>query len=144
MLADYVEALKTVLIPPQPTTRAESLKYSCDLTPDPQIQVNWMHWSEGKGTTIGSQIYTTYDKPAGFYNYHQFLSQEILPGRCYWEVKWSGNGASVAVVYANTRREPGLCEQGFGISDKSKTTTSFFTAMSALLPPVPGLKWSPS
>ncbi|XP_053185468.1 tripartite motif-containing protein 16-like [Scomber japonicus] len=110
-----------VLLPgPEPKTRAEFLRYSHEITLDPNTTNTWLLLSDGnrKATyTSKKQPYSSH--PDRFSNYCQVLSRESLTGRCYWEVEWSGGGVRVAVAYKNISRAGGSNECGFGYNDKS-------------------------
>uniref|UniRef100_A0AAZ1XEA2 Tripartite motif-containing protein 16-like n=1 Tax=Oreochromis aureus TaxID=47969 RepID=A0AAZ1XEA2_OREAU len=105
--------------PPEPKTRAGFLKYSCEITLDPNTAHTYLLLSEGnrKVTFINQQSYS--DHPDRFTEWFQVLSRESLTGRCYWEVEWRGGGVYVAVTYKNISRKGGYYECGFGHNDKS-------------------------
>ncbi|KAM4713870.1 LOW QUALITY PROTEIN: uncharacterized protein FYW61_018992 [Anableps anableps] len=100
----------------EPETRAGFLKYSTEITLDPNTAHRKLVLSEGnrkvKKMTQSTQSYP--DHPERFINCSQVLSRESLTGRCYWEVEWGGGGGVVAVSYKNKSREG-----GFGFNDKS-------------------------
>uniref|UniRef100_A0A3P9DGY5 Tripartite motif-containing protein 16-like n=1 Tax=Maylandia zebra TaxID=106582 RepID=A0A3P9DGY5_9CICH len=105
--------------PAEPKTRAEFLKYSCEITLDPNTANTWLLLSEGnRKATLMKQKQSYSDHPDRFTSYKQVLSRESLTGRCYWEVEWRGNGAYVAAAYKNISREGGN-ECKFGHNDKS-------------------------
>ncbi|XP_067429025.1 tripartite motif-containing protein 16-like [Thunnus thynnus] len=104
----------------EPKTRAGFLKYSREITLDPNTAHTYLLLSEGnrKATlTRKGQSYPSH--PDRFTYYHQVLSRESLTGRCYWEVEWKGRGVGVAVAYKNISRAGGSLECGFGHNDKS-------------------------
>uniref|UniRef100_A0A7N8Y4V5 Tripartite motif-containing protein 16-like n=1 Tax=Mastacembelus armatus TaxID=205130 RepID=A0A7N8Y4V5_9TELE len=104
-----------VLLPqPEPKTRAGFLQYSQEITLDPNTANTYLSLSEGnrKATSYSSH-------PDRFTEWCQVLSRESLTGRCYWEVKWSGTGVSVAVTYKNISRAGSSDESVFGFNDKS-------------------------
>ncbi|XP_060934347.1 tripartite motif-containing protein 16-like [Limanda limanda] len=111
-----------VLLPqPEPETRADFLKYSQEITLDPNTANRRLLLSEGnrKVTNMreGQQSYSYHpDRFTG----GQVLSRESLTGRCYWEVKvkMGGEGVGVAVAYKNIGRA-GNSEGLFGFNDKS-------------------------
>uniref|UniRef100_A0A671VIN3 Tripartite motif-containing protein 16-like n=1 Tax=Sparus aurata TaxID=8175 RepID=A0A671VIN3_SPAAU len=104
---------------PENKTRADFLRYSCEITLDPNTAHTWLLLSEGnRKATLGSQQQSYSDHPDRFTDYHQVLSRESLSGRCYWEVKWRG-GVYLAVAYKNIRRTGITKECGFGHNDKS-------------------------
>ncbi|XP_070774374.1 tripartite motif-containing protein 16-like [Enoplosus armatus] len=110
-----------VLLPqPEPKTRAEFLKYSREITLDPNTANTKLLLSEGnrKGTAMSQhQSYSSH--PERFTACCQVLSRESLTGRCYWEVEWSGTGVNVAVAYKSIRRAGRSDECVFGHNDKS-------------------------
>ncbi|XP_042288216.1 tripartite motif-containing protein 16-like [Thunnus maccoyii] len=100
----------------EPKTRAGFLKYSNEITLDPNTAHTWLLLSEGnrKATSMREeQSYSSH--PDRFTNWWQVLSRESLTGRCYWEVEWSGTEVYVAVAYKNISRA-GI---RFGENDKS-------------------------
>nr|XP_024661729.1 tripartite motif-containing protein 16-like [Maylandia zebra] len=105
--------------PPEPKTRAGFLKYSCEITLDPNTAYKELLLSEGnrKATLMKQKHYS--DHPDRFTSYKQVLSRESLTGRCYWEVEWRGRGAYVAVAYKNISREGYGNECRFGLNAKS-------------------------
>ncbi|XP_026005017.1 tripartite motif-containing protein 16-like [Astatotilapia calliptera] len=103
---------------PEPKTRAGFLKYSCEITLDPNTANTWLLLSEGnRKATFMKQQQSYSDHPDRFTGWYQVLSRESLTGRCYWEVEWRGGGVDVAVAYKNISREGYEC--GFGCNDKS-------------------------
>ncbi|XP_065326389.1 tripartite motif-containing protein 16-like protein [Pelmatolapia mariae] len=115
-----VTEVDVLLSPPEPKTRAGFLKYSHEITLDPNTAHTHLLLSEGnrKATRMNqSQPYS--DHPDRFTEYCQVLSRESLSGRCYWEVEWRGRGIVVAVAYKNISRARSSNECGFGYNDKS-------------------------
>ncbi|KAM9339664.1 tripartite motif-containing protein 16-like [Symphorus nematophorus] len=110
---------------PEPKTRAEFLKYSREITLDPNTANTYLLLSEGnRKVTRKSQQQSYSSHPDRFTVYCQVLSKESLTGRCYWEVERIGSGVHVAVSYKNISRA-GSSRQGlFGFSDKSWTLIS--------------------
>ncbi|XP_038575281.1 tripartite motif-containing protein 16-like [Micropterus salmoides] len=110
-----------VLLPqPEPKTRAEFLKYSREITLDPNTAQRKLLLSEGnrKATImINRQSYSRH--PDRFTECCQVLSKESLTGRCYWEVEWRGGGVYVAVAYKTINRDGWSNECEFGLNDKS-------------------------
>ncbi|XP_030607784.1 tripartite motif-containing protein 16-like [Archocentrus centrarchus] len=116
--------------PPEPKTRAGFLKYSQEITLDPNTAHTQLLLSEGnRKVTLMNQQYCSCshcgvnldsysDHPDRFTNRFQVLSRESLTGRCYWEVEWRGRGGvNVAVAYKNISRAGDECL--FGCNDKS-------------------------
>uniref|UniRef100_A0A3P8TQR6 Tripartite motif-containing protein 16-like n=1 Tax=Amphiprion percula TaxID=161767 RepID=A0A3P8TQR6_AMPPE len=93
-----------VLLPqPEPKTRDEFLKYSREITLDPNTANRRLELSEGnRKATFMVQPQSYPDHPDRFTECLQVLSKESLTGRCYWEVKAGG-----------------FDECGFGRSDNS-------------------------
>ncbi|XP_065325598.1 tripartite motif-containing protein 16-like [Pelmatolapia mariae] len=113
-------SLTATEVEPEPKTRAEFLKYSCEITLDPNTVNTYLLLSEAnrKATVMKQQSYS--DHPDRFTNWRQVLSRESLTGRCYWEVEWRGGGVYVAVAYKNiSRKGRGSGESLFGCNDKS-------------------------
>ncbi|KAM6992250.1 tripartite motif-containing protein 16-like [Tautogolabrus adspersus] len=105
---------------PEPKTRAEFLKYSCDITLDPNTANTQLLLSDrNRKATLTSQTQPYSSHPDRFTDYGQVLSKESLTGRCYWEVEWRGRGVSVAVTYKNISRAGSSDECIFGYNDKS-------------------------
>ncbi|XP_059200716.1 tripartite motif-containing protein 16-like [Centropristis striata] len=105
--------------PAEPTTRAGFLKYSCEITLDPNTAYTQLLLSEGnrKGTYMSDQqSYPSH--PDRFTLYSEVLSRESLTGRCYWEVEWRGGMVFVAVSYKNISRGE-FNDSLFGRNDKS-------------------------
>ncbi|XP_030609597.1 tripartite motif-containing protein 16-like [Archocentrus centrarchus] len=109
-----------LLSPSEPKTRAGFLKYSREITLDPNTANRYLLLSEGnrKATLMEQQQFYS-DHPDRFSGWCQVLSRESLTGRCYWEVEWSGEGVYVAVAYKNISRAGWSEEFLFGFNDKS-------------------------
>uniref|UniRef100_A0A671U777 Tripartite motif-containing protein 16-like n=1 Tax=Sparus aurata TaxID=8175 RepID=A0A671U777_SPAAU len=110
-----------VLLPqPEPETRADFLRYSREITLDPNTAYTYLLLSEGnRKVTFTSQQQSYSSHPDRFTDwYPQVLSRESLTGRCYWEVEWRG-GVDVAVAYKNISRAGSSDECVFGFNDKS-------------------------
>ncbi|XP_062291004.1 tripartite motif-containing protein 16-like [Scomber scombrus] len=110
-----------VLLPEaEPKTRAEFLKYSCEITLDPKTVNTWLLLSEGNRKVERMKQQQSYSRhPDRFIHCCQVLSKESLTGRCYWEVELRGGGVRVAVAYKNISRAGPSTESGFGRNDKS-------------------------
>uniref|UniRef100_A0A3Q3G3U4 B30.2/SPRY domain-containing protein n=1 Tax=Labrus bergylta TaxID=56723 RepID=A0A3Q3G3U4_9LABR len=104
---------------PEPKTRAEFFKYSCDITLDPNTAYTQLLLSDGNRKVTVMRAQQSYSShPDRFTGRCQVLSKESLTGRCYWEVELRGN-VSVAVTYKNISRAGGSYECWFGGNDKS-------------------------
>ncbi|XP_051268808.1 tripartite motif-containing protein 16-like isoform X2 [Dicentrarchus labrax] len=121
-----------VLLPqPEPKTRAELLKYSRELTLDPNTASTWLLLSEGnRKVTKMSEQQSYSSHPDRFTGCVQVLSRESLTGRCYWEVEWRGRGVNVAVAYKNISRAGWSDECRFGFNDKSWMLNCFTNSYS--------------
>ncbi|XP_053192182.1 E3 ubiquitin/ISG15 ligase TRIM25-like [Scomber japonicus] len=103
---------------PQPKTRAEFLRYSREITLDPNTANTQLLLSEGnRKVSWMSQPQSYSSHKDRFIDHLQVLSRESLTGRCYWEVEWEGLGVYVAVAYKNISRSDD--ESLFGRNDKS-------------------------
>ncbi|XP_067441939.1 tripartite motif-containing protein 16-like [Thunnus thynnus] len=112
-----------VLLPepePEPKTGAGFLRYSHEITLDPNTAHTLLLLSDGNRKaerTSQQQLYPRH--PDRFTGWYQVLSKESLTGRCYWEVEWRGGRFGVAVAYKNISRAGGWNECLFGLNDKS-------------------------
>ncbi|XP_053177186.1 tripartite motif-containing protein 16-like [Scomber japonicus] len=106
-----------LLSEPEPKTRAEFLKYSREITLDPNTVNTHLLLSEGnrKVEWTNQQSYSRHRDR--FTKYVQVLCRESLTGRCYWEVEWRGAGVGVSVAYKKISRAGNTCI--FGRNDKS-------------------------
>ncbi|KAM9322961.1 tripartite motif-containing protein 16-like [Pholidichthys leucotaenia] len=103
---------------PEPKTRAEFLKYSQEITLDPNTVNEFLLLSEENRKVARTSQQQSYPPhPERFTYYPQVLSKESLSGRCYWEVEWSGDRLDVAVTCKNISR--GGIESLLGCNDKS-------------------------
>ncbi|XP_070830217.1 tripartite motif-containing protein 16-like [Chaetodon trifascialis] len=115
-----VTEVDVLLSPPEPKTRAEFLKYSREITLDPNTANTKLLLSEENTTaTLMSERLSYSDHPDRFTGWCQVMSRESLTGRCYWEVERRGRGVYVAVTYKNISRVGSSNECGFGHNDKS-------------------------
>ncbi|XP_058872487.1 uncharacterized protein LOC131723102 isoform X3 [Acipenser ruthenus] len=92
---------------PEPRNRAEFLKYSCQLTLDPNTAHRILCLSEGNRKVTRRRETQRYPHHSErFERCAQVLCREGLSGtRCYWEIEWSGGGASIGVTYKGIRRK---------------------------------------
>ncbi|XP_073319996.1 uncharacterized protein [Pagrus major] len=133
-----------VLLPqPEPKTRAGFLRYSCEITLDPNTANKWLLLSEGnrKATRVRQHQFYSHHPDRVTY-WPQVLSRESLTGRCYWEVKPRGGEVQVAVAYKNISRAGKSEECAFGFNDKSWRfdceTDSYQFYHNSVLTPVSG------
>uniref|UniRef100_A0A3P8RW11 SPRY-associated domain-containing protein n=1 Tax=Amphiprion percula TaxID=161767 RepID=A0A3P8RW11_AMPPE len=71
---------------PEPKTRAGFLRYSCDITLDPDTAHQLLALSDGDRKVLVVNQHQSYpDRPDRFSFYYQVLSRESLTRRCYWE-----------------------------------------------------------
>ncbi|XP_014331383.2 E3 ubiquitin/ISG15 ligase TRIM25-like [Xiphophorus maculatus] len=111
---------------PEPKSRAGFLRYSCEITLDPNTAHTWLRLSEGNRKVtrmIKDQTYSSH--PDRFTGYFQVLSRESLTGPCYWEVEGRGEPVSVAVAYKSISRAGWGDECKFGYNDKSWALYSY-------------------
>ncbi|XP_061563527.1 tripartite motif-containing protein 16-like [Cololabis saira] len=108
-----------VLLPqPEPTSRARFLKYSCEITLDPNTVSPGLSLSEQNRKVTAMKLHQSYsDHPDRFSYWSQVLSRESLTGRHYWEVEKKTCVVEVAVSYKNISRS-GYGSR-FGCNDKS-------------------------
>ncbi|KAM7395924.1 hypothetical protein PAMA_007276 [Pampus argenteus] len=115
-----VTEVDVLLSEPEPKTRAGFLKYSREITLDPNTANTELLLSEGnRKVTLMSQEQSYSRHPDRFTGWCQVLSRESLTGRCYWEVEMRGEVVDVAVTYKNISRAGRSDECLFGFNDKS-------------------------
>ncbi|XP_044188919.1 tripartite motif-containing protein 16-like [Thunnus albacares] len=115
-----VTEVDVLLSAAEPKTRAGFLKYSREITLDPNTANTYLLLSEGnRKAERMSQQQSYSNHPDRFTGWFQVLSRESLTGRCYWEVEWRGREFRVAVAYKNISRAGGSKECEFGRNDKS-------------------------
>ncbi|XP_037551642.1 tripartite motif-containing protein 16-like [Nematolebias whitei] len=101
---------------PEPESRADFFRYSCEITLDPNTAHKHLLLSEGNRKVthfLQDQFYPHH--PGRFTSCPQILSKESLTGRCYWEVKLGETGGRVAVAYKDVDKKRSV----FGFNDKS-------------------------
>ncbi|XP_033182376.1 tripartite motif-containing protein 16-like [Anabas testudineus] len=120
-ISQTVTEVDVLLSNPEPKTRAGFLKYSQEITLDPNTANTNLLLSEGnRKVTVMSEQQSYSSHTDRFTVYYQVLSRESLTGRCYWEVEWSRTeGVDVAVAYKNINRTGNWKECRFGFNDKS-------------------------
>ncbi|XP_065326094.1 tripartite motif-containing protein 16-like protein [Pelmatolapia mariae] len=115
-----VTEVDVLLSPPEPKTRAGFLKYSREITLDPNTAHPWLLLSNGnRKATRMKQPQHYANHPDRFTGCKQVLSRESLTERCYWEVEWRGKEVYVAVAYKNICRHSISNAAGFGYNDNS-------------------------
>ncbi|XP_061586978.1 tripartite motif-containing protein 16-like [Cololabis saira] len=104
---------------PEPTSRAGFLKYSCEITLDPNtVHTLLLLSEENRQVTFMNKRQSYSRHPDRFSDVPQVLSRESLTGRHYWEVEKKADVVCVAVSYKNISRSR-LLESVFGYNDKS-------------------------
>ncbi|XP_005456231.3 tripartite motif-containing protein 16 [Oreochromis niloticus] len=113
-----------ILLPQgEPKTRDDFLKYSCQITLDPNTAHTLLSLSDSnRKVTLMSRNQSYPSHPDKFLEWWQVLSREGLTGRCYWEVKCNGM-VGVAVAYKDIGRRGTREECGFGLNEKSWALT---------------------
>ncbi|XP_078121246.1 tripartite motif-containing protein 16-like [Sander vitreus] len=115
-----VTEVDVLLSQPEPKTRAGFLKYSREITLDPNTANKYLLLSgrNRKATVmIEQEPYSSH--PDRFTDLWQVLSRESLTGRCYWEVETRRREVNLAVAYKNISRAGRSSECVFGGNDKS-------------------------
>ncbi|MGH0137857.1 UNVERIFIED_CONTAM: hypothetical protein FKN15_067975 [Acipenser sinensis] len=94
---------------------------SCQLTLDPNTVHEGLCLSEGnRKVTRRRETQRYLNHPERFDYWDQVLCREGLSGtRCYWEIEWSGGGASIGVTYKGISRKGGNRSSVLGCNDKS-------------------------
>ncbi|KAI5628729.1 tripartite motif-containing protein 16-like, partial [Silurus asotus] len=109
-----------VVEPPEPETREDFLHYFCDLHVDPNTINNSLCLFEGDKKVAQCPPAHPYpDHPERFDCFANFLCNEPLCDRCYWEADCSGNDWSVAVTYRSIARKGESDECRLGFNSKS-------------------------
>ncbi|XP_061563033.1 NACHT, LRR and PYD domains-containing protein 12-like [Cololabis saira] len=94
-------------------------KYSCQLTIDTNTVNKYIKLSDNNRKIMCVRDYQSYpDHPDRFDTWRQLLCREVLTGRCYWEVQWSGT-VHVSVSYKRISRRGNSDDCGFGWNDNS-------------------------
>ncbi|XP_041847705.1 tripartite motif-containing protein 16-like [Melanotaenia boesemani] len=102
-LSALITDVDVLLSQPRPKRRAGFLKYSREITLDPNTAHTLLLLSEGNKKVTRIDEHQSYSShPDRFTKYSQVLSRESLTGRCYWEVEMRGDGY-VAVTYKKIR-----------------------------------------
>ncbi|XP_056603235.1 finTRIM family, member 83 isoform X1 [Triplophysa dalaica] len=87
-------------------TRDDFLQYACQLTLESNTAYKQLYISRGNRKAALKREPQPYnDSSQRFDCLPQVLCQEALSGGCYyWEVEWSGEGASIGVTYKGIKR----------------------------------------
>ncbi|XP_030007134.1 protein NLRC3-like [Sphaeramia orbicularis] len=94
-------------------------KYFCELTLDPNTANKYLKLSENNKKVKRVFEVQSYPDHQDRFEFHpQLMSSTGLTGRCYWEVKWSGE-VEIAVTYRGIRGKGNSRECRFGFSDQS-------------------------
>lgn len=106
--------------PPEPKSRAEFVKYFCQLKLDPNTAYKELYISDNSRKVIRTRDLQPYgDNAERFDSFAQVLCREGLSGgRFYWEIEWSGEFSIGAAYRSISRKGKGsLCLLGY--NDKS-------------------------
>ncbi|AWP00457.1 putative tripartite motif-containing protein 16-like [Scophthalmus maximus] len=126
------EMIVNNLLPPEPKSRADFVKYFCQLKLDPSTAYKELFISETSRKVIRTRDLQPYgDNPERFDSFAQVLCREALSGgRFYWEIEWSGE-FSIGVAYNSISRKGkgSLCLLGY--NDKSWSLLCSDTGYSA-------------
>ncbi|XP_072230324.1 finTRIM family, member 82 [Leuresthes tenuis] len=118
--------------PPEPKTRADFVKYFCQLKLDHSTAYKELYISENNRKVIRTRDLQPYgDNAERFDSFAQVLCREALSGgRFYWEIEWSGE-FSIGVAYRGISRKGkgSLCLLGY--NDKSWSLLCSDTGYSA-------------
>ncbi|XP_070772776.1 finTRIM family, member 82 [Enoplosus armatus] len=118
--------------PPEPKSRADFVKYFCQLKLDPSTAYKELYISENSRKVIRTRDLQPYgDNSDRFDSFAQVLCREALSGgRFYWEIEWSGE-FSIGVAYRSLSRKGkgSLCLLGY--NDKSWSLLCSDTGYSA-------------
>ncbi|KAM6894070.1 protein NLRC3-like [Xenentodon cancila] len=94
-------------------------KYSCQLSIDTNTVNKYIKLSDkNRKMTFVEEDQSYPDHPDRFDFWFQLLCREVLTGRCYWEVQWSGD-VSISVSYRRIRRKGNSVDCMFGRNDHS-------------------------
>ncbi|CAK6971866.1 finTRIM family%2C member 82 [Scomber scombrus] len=118
--------------PPEPKSRADFVKYFCQLKLDHSTAYKELYISENNRKVIRTRDLQPYnDNTERFDSFAQVLCREGLSGgRFYWEIEWSGE-FSIGVAYKSISRKGkgSLCLLGY--NDKSWSLLCSETGYSA-------------
>ncbi|XP_061086525.1 neoverrucotoxin subunit beta-like [Conger conger] len=110
-------------------------KYACQLTLDSNT-ANWelslSEWNRKVTRSEGKEEPYS-DHPERFDFCPQVLCREVLTGRCYWEVEWTG-GPHYAERTAIGVTYQGLCRKGFSVDSLGRCNKSWSLELDPFLP----------
>ncbi|XP_014896904.1 tripartite motif-containing protein 16-like isoform X1 [Poecilia latipinna] len=141
-----VPEVDVLLSGPEPRTRDDFLRYSQEITLDPNTaQMNLLLSEGNRKVTLMKQSQFYPDHPERLSVKFQVLSKQSLSRRCYWEVQWGGQGGRgsyVAVAYKDVYKTDSV----FGQND---TSWSLFCCpnnhqfwYNSIRTPIPGSEFS--
>ncbi|XP_038125834.1 tripartite motif-containing protein 16-like protein isoform X2 [Cyprinodon tularosa] len=138
-----ITEVNVLLSEPEPKTRAGFLKYSQEITLDPNTtSIQLLLSEECRKVTFKKKSLPYSDHPDRFTFYDQVLSIQRLTGRCYWEVEWKAEVTNLAVAYKDISRDGTSDECMFGFNDKSWVlrchTKGYLSLHNSVRTPVPG------
>ncbi|XP_049335260.1 tripartite motif-containing protein 16-like isoform X28 [Astyanax mexicanus] len=109
------------ILPSEPKTRKDFLKYYRRLTLDPNTaRAHLSLFEKNRMVRRNHDVQQYPDHPERFDYWCQVLSKESMSGRCYWEVEWSScQYVYIAVSYKGIRRKGGCHEGWLGHSNQS-------------------------
>ncbi|XP_073704119.1 tripartite motif-containing protein 16-like [Garra rufa] len=116
------ETVKTiqVIIAPEYETRKEFLRYFHPFTLDSNTVHLSVNLSEDNTVINSISAKNRYpDHPDRFDYWYQALCKEIVTGRCYWEVEWSGEHVYISLSYKSIGRKGNGNQCRFGRNDQS-------------------------
>uniref|UniRef100_A0A4W4EPG6 Tripartite motif-containing protein 16-like n=1 Tax=Electrophorus electricus TaxID=8005 RepID=A0A4W4EPG6_ELEEL len=121
MVKNPPSAVRGMMLPPEPKTREDFLKYFCQLTLDPNTAHRRLILSERNRVVTNSKRVQPYSDHRERFNYWtQVLCKESVCGRCYWEVEWSSVGwVFISVSYKDISRKGRGNECVFGHNTQS-------------------------
>ncbi|KAI5623564.1 finTRIM family, member 16 isoform X1 [Silurus asotus] len=110
-----------IIVMPEPKTRAEFLKYTCELSLDPNTAHCFLELAnDNTYVTSGNREHDYPDHPERFTEFLQVLCKQRMPPRAYLEVEVNGkNGVSIAVSYKSINRKGPQNESRFGHNAQS-------------------------
>ncbi|XP_035385041.1 tripartite motif-containing protein 16-like [Electrophorus electricus] len=116
-----LKAAALQILPPEPKTREDFLKYFCQLILDPNTAHRCLILSEkNRVVTNSGRVQPYSDHPERFEVLYQVLCKESVCGRCYWEVEWSSGGwVYISVSYKDISRKGRGIECVFGHNSQS-------------------------